>query len=69
MDENRVSQMMDSLEGDFAQVYNLRTGKSGSFWSGRYRATAIGDQTQLWNCLAYIDLNMVRAGAVDCPSE
>jgi putative transposase len=69
MDENRVSQLMDSLEGDFAQVYNLRTGKSGAFWSGRYHATAIGDRAQLWNCLAYIDLNMVRAGAVDCPSE
>ncbi len=60
---------MDSLDGDFAQAYNLRKGRSGAFWSGRYHATAIGDRTQLWNCSIYIDLNMVRAGAVDCPSE
>ena len=69
MDEKRISQLMDSLDGDFAQAYNLRKGRSGAFWSGRYHATAIGDRTQLWNCLVYIDLNMVRAGAVDYPSE
>jgi len=41
----------------------------GSFWSNRYRATRVQTGRHLGRCLFYIDLNMVRAGAVDHPSE
>ena len=67
--ETNISQFMDALEGDFAQQYNIRKKRSGSFWAGRYHATAVEDHLYLWNCLLYIDLNMVRAGVVGHPTE
>jgi len=67
--EDRISRMMESLEGDFGQYYNLRKKRSGAFWGGRFHATAIEDQSHLWQCMIYIELNMVRAGLVRHPSE
>lgn len=64
-----ISKFMNALQGDFAQRYNLRKKRSGAFWGNRYHATAIGDREQLWNCLIYIELNMVRAGVISHPSE
>jgi putative transposase len=41
----------------------------GAFWEDRYHATAIETDAHLHRCLVYIDLNVVRAGAVRHPSE
>ena len=41
----------------------------GAFWEDRYHATAVKTSKHLIRCLAYIDLNMVRAGAVKHPGE
>jgi len=51
------------------QEYNRRKNRKGAFWEDRYHATAIEDGDHFVRCLTYIDLNMVRAGAVDHPSE
>lgn len=67
-DPERVSRMMQKLEGEFAEFYNLRKRRSGAFWNGRYGCTMIEDGRHLWNCMKYIDLNMVRAGVVQHPS-
>lgn len=69
LSENAISEMMDSLEGDFAQYYNLRKKRSGAFWGGRFHWTAIEPGGHLWRCLVYIELNMVRAGKVGHPRE
>ena len=60
---------MQSLAGDFAQAYNIRKKRSGAFWGDRYHATLVEGDRHLWNCLRYIDLNMVRAGAVKHPRD
>jgi len=36
---------------------------------GRYHATAIDSQQYFIQCLVYIDMNMVRAGIVQHPSD
>jgi putative transposase len=64
-----LSGLMQKLEGEFAESYNLRKRRSGAFWSGRYHATMIEGGGHLWNCLKYVDLNMVRAGVVAHPRE
>ena len=64
-----VSALMQKLEGEFAEYYNIRKRRSGAFWAGRYHCTMIGDEQYLWNCMKYIDLNMVRAGVVGHPQE
>ena len=64
-----LSRFMQQLEGEFAEYYNLRKHRSGSFWGERFHCTMIDGGDHLWNCLRYIDPNMVRAGVVCHPSE
>ena len=65
----RISQWMQELEGQFAQGYNRRKKRSGSFWEDRYHCTMIEPGQHLWNCMVYIELNMVRAGMVRHPQQ
>lgn len=64
-----LSGLMQRVEGEFAGCYNIRKRRSGAFWSGRYHATMIEGGSHLWNCMKYVDLNMVRAGVVTHPRE
>jgi len=64
-----ISSFMQKLEGEFAEYYNIRKRRSGAFWQGRYWCTMIDNERYLWDCMKYIDLNMVRVGAVTHPSE
>jgi putative transposase len=64
-----IEKGMQYLQGRMAQRYNMRTGREGAFWSGRYHATLIESGNHLSQCLFYIDYNMMRAGAVSHPSE
>jgi putative transposase len=64
-----ISQFMQQLEGEFAEYYNLRKNRSGAFWGERFHCTMIDGGDHLWNCLRYIDLNMVRAGVVPHPLD
>jgi putative transposase len=62
-----VSAMMHLASGTTAKQYNLRKKRDGSMWEHPYHCTAIQDGQHLLNCLCYVDLNMVRAGAVAHP--
>ena len=64
-----VSRFMQEVQGQFAQAYNLKRKRRGAFWSDRYHVTMIDSEAYLWRCMRYIDMNMVRAGAVDHPSD
>ena len=64
-----ISCMMQMLEGDFAIFYSHRKNRSGAFWGDRYHCTMVEEGQHLWNCVKYIDLNMVRAGVVLDPGE
>ena len=60
---------MQLIAGRTAQEYNRRKNRHGAFWEDRYHATAIQADDHLHQCVAYIDLNMVRAGVVKHPRE
>ena len=60
---------MQLIAGRTAQEYNRRKGRQGTFWENRYHATAVDRDEHLIRCLAYVDLNMVRAGAVGHPAQ
>jgi len=64
-----ISKSMQLVAGRTAQAFNRRKGRKGAFWEDRYHATAIESGEHLLRCLIYIDMNMVRAGAVTHPSE
>ena len=64
-----LARSMQLISGRTAQEYNQRKSRKGAFWEDRYFATAVGTDRHLIRCLVYVDLNMVRAGAVDHPSQ
>jgi putative transposase len=60
---------MQLIAGRTAQEYNRRKNRHGAFWEDRYHATAIQAGDYLHQCVAYTDLNMMRAGVVKHPRE
>lgn len=64
-----VSRALQLVAGRTAQTYNDRKHRLGAFWQDRYHATAVESDRHLLRCMTYIDLNMVRAGAVTHPSQ
>jgi putative transposase len=64
-----ISRSMQFMQGQCAQAYNRKSERINAFWGDRYFATAIQSGIHLKRCLAYIDLNMVRAGVVSHPDQ
>jgi putative transposase len=65
----KIGVFMKQLAGEFGQGYNRRKKRSGSYWGDRYHSTMVEQGAYLWNCMLYIDMNMVRAGVVQEPCE
>ena len=57
------------VAGRTGQEYNVRKKRKGAFWEDRYHATAVERNRYLRQCITYIDMNMVRAGAVEHPKQ
>lgn len=64
-----IADAMQLIAGRTAQEYNRRQGRHGAFWEDRYHATAVAGELHLERCMLYIDMNMVRAGAVRHPEN
>ena len=64
-----ISKSMQLLSGNTGQAYNSRKNRKGAFWEDRFYTTAIENGVHLLRCMAYIELNMVRAGAVKHPKD
>lgn len=66
-----LPQMMQAVGRSYVRYFNDLQGRTGTLWEGRYRSTLIQTERYLLACMAYIDLNPVRAGlvteAVDYP--
>ena len=58
-----------TIAGRTGQEFNQRKSRIGAFWEDRCHATAVESGEHLLKCLVYIDLNMVRTGVVEHPSE
>jgi putative transposase len=56
--------MMQSVGRSYVRYFNQLQSRSGTLWEGRYRSTLIQTDRYLLTCMAYIDLNPVRAGMV-----
>jgi putative transposase len=67
--EGIIARSMQLIAGCTAQDYNRRKARQGAFWEDRYHATAVDADAHFKRCLVYVDLNMVRAGAVAHPRE
>lgn len=59
-----LPRMMQAVGRRYVRYFNDRQGRSGTLWEGRYRSSPIQAETCLLTCMAYMDLNPVRAGLV-----
>ena len=64
-----VSAFMREIASEFARAYNRRKDRANAFWGDNYHATLVEDGEYLWQCLCYIELNMVRCGVVEHPRD
>lgn len=60
--EDGLPQMMQALGRRYVRYFNDSQARSGTLWEGRYRSTLIEAERYLLACMAYFDLNPVRAG-------
>ncbi len=59
-----LPKMMQAVGRAYVLYFNKRHGRSGTLWEGRYRSALIQTERYFLACMAYIDLNPVRAGMV-----
>ncbi len=59
-----LPQMMQAVGRRYVRYFNDRQQRTGTLWEGRYKSTLIQPDRHLLACMAYMDLNPVRAGLV-----
>lgn len=62
-----LSWFMRCVKEPIARMANKEDGCKGHFWEGRFKCLRIEDDAALLACMAYVELNPIRAGEVDRP--
>jgi len=64
-----LSEFVREIKVGLARYYNKRHNRRGYFWGDRFKSVIVDKGETLINCLAYIDLNPLRAGIVSRPED
>jgi putative transposase len=68
-ERDSLSELMRKLGQRYVQHFNRVHRRTGGLWEGRFRSCLVDSQTYFLRCHRYIELNPVRAGMVQRPSE
>jgi REP element-mobilizing transposase RayT len=66
---SNLSEFVREIKVGFTRYYNKRHHRRGYFWGDRFKSVIVEKGETLINCLAYIDLNPLRAGLVARPED
>ncbi len=64
-----LSEFVKEIKQTFSRYYNKRHNRRGTLWGERFKSLIVEDGETLINCLAYIDLNPIRADMVQRPED
>ncbi len=64
-----LSELVREIKQTFARYFNKRHHRRGTLWGERFKSLIVEDGEALINCLAYIDLNPLRADIVKRPED
>ena len=62
-----ISWFMSALNEHIARRANIEDEVTGKYWEARFKSQALLDETAVLSCMAYVDLNPIRASMAETP--